>query len=197
MMEEEEANVKEIFTEMKDISELILDLAYSSVFFDNEEMAEEVHELEERMDELNYKIKTTALLGARTREGAEVISEILQVAAASEEIANAAGDISNIIKRDFKIHPVILQALKEAEEQVGRVSIQESSKLVGVTIKESELATATGEYIISIKRGEKRIYNPDKKTMLMENDVLLVRGTEEGEALLRKICEGEIDEWRS
>jgi uncharacterized protein with PhoU and TrkA domain len=196
-MEDEGANVKEIFTEMKDISELILDLAYSSVFFDNEEIAEEVHELETRMDELNYTIKTIALLGARTREGAEVISEILEVAAASEEIANAAGDISNIIKRDFQIHPIILQALKEAEERVGRVRIQPSSRLVGITIKESELATATGEYIISIKRGGRRIYNPEKETVLTEGDILLVRGTEEGEVLLRKICEGETDEWRS
>jgi len=167
-------NVKDIFTEMKDISELVLDLAYSSVFFDNDEIAEEVHELEERMGELNY-----------------------EVASASEDIANAAGDISNIIKRDFKIHPVILQALREAEEKIARVVIKNNSKLVGLKIKESELATATGEYIISIKRGKKRIYNPDKEAVLKEGDILLVRGTEEGEKLLRKICSGEIDEWRN
>ena len=32
--------VKDILTEMKDISELIIDLAYSAVLFDNEDMAE-------------------------------------------------------------------------------------------------------------------------------------------------------------
>lgn len=197
MMEDEEMNVKDIFTEMKDISELVLDLAYSSVFFDNDEIAEEVHELEERTSKLNYKIKTIAMLAARTKEDAENISEILEVASASEDIANAAGDISNIIKRDFKIHPVILQALREAEEKIARVVIKNNSKLAGLKIRESELATATGEYIISIKRGKKRIYNPDKEAVLKEGDILLVRGTEEGEKLLRKICSGEIDEWRN
>ncbi len=195
-MEYEEMNVKDIFTEMKDISELIQDLAYSSVFFDTEDTAEEVHELGERMDELNYRIKTIALMAARTQEDAENISEILEVASASEDIANAAEDISNIIKREFKIHPIILQALREAEEKTARIRIGGESALVGTKIGESKLATEIGEYIIYIKRGKRRIYNPDKKTVLQEGDVLTVRGTEEGERILRKICQGEIDEWR-
>ena len=90
-----------------------------------------------------------------------------------------------------------LQENKEAEEKIARVVIKENSKLAGLEIKESELATATGEYIISIKRGKKRIYNPDKETKLKEGDILLVRGTEEGEKLLKKICNGEINEWRN
>ncbi|MEA1994402.1 MAG: TrkA C-terminal domain-containing protein [Euryarchaeota archaeon] len=195
-MENEEMNLKDIFTEMKDISELILDLAYSSVFFDNEAIAEETHELEERMNELNYKIKTIALMAARTREGAENISEILEVASASEDIANAAGDISNIIERDFKIHPVTLQALKEAEEKIARVTVKKESTLVGLKIRETQLATAIGEYIIGIKRGKERIYNPSKNIILEKGDVLFARGTEEGEHLLRKISEGTVNEWR-
>ncbi|MCK4818456.1 potassium transporter TrkA, partial [bacterium] len=39
-------SVKELLTEMKDTSELIVDLAYSALKFDSEDMAQEVRELE-------------------------------------------------------------------------------------------------------------------------------------------------------
>ena len=37
---------------MKDIADVILDLAYSAILFDIEEIADEVQRLEERMDDL-------------------------------------------------------------------------------------------------------------------------------------------------
>jgi len=53
----EPMGIKQILTEMKDISELIVDLAYSAVLFNNEELAEEVHELEEEMDMMDSRIR--------------------------------------------------------------------------------------------------------------------------------------------
>ena len=50
----DEINVKDLFVEMKNISELAVDLAYSSILFDSEKMAEEVDDLEEVMNELNF-----------------------------------------------------------------------------------------------------------------------------------------------
>ena len=51
-------SVKEILTEMKDISELIVDLAYSAVIFDCNDMGQEVEELEIKMDKLLYLRRT-------------------------------------------------------------------------------------------------------------------------------------------
>ena len=48
--EEQPRNVKELLVELKDASELMVDLAYAAVFFNEEDLAEEVEELEERMD---------------------------------------------------------------------------------------------------------------------------------------------------
>ena len=111
-------SVKDLLVEMKDISELMVDLAYSSILFKNKEIAEDVTELEGKMDELNYRIKITAMLAARSVEDAERISAVLQFASASEKISNAAGDLSNIILRGMKIHPVVYEALEDAEEQI-------------------------------------------------------------------------------
>ena len=92
-IEYEPTTVKDLMTEMKNISELIIDLAYSAVLFDSEEIAEEVKYLEVRMDKLNYDIRIMAMMGARTKEDAEQLAGILQVAQASEKISNTAGDI--------------------------------------------------------------------------------------------------------
>ncbi len=53
-------NVKDIFVEMKNTAELMVDLAYSSLLFNEEEMAEEVLELEEYLDLLNYHLMVHA-----------------------------------------------------------------------------------------------------------------------------------------
>ena len=77
-LEYEPTPVKELLTEMKDISELIIDLAYSAVLFDNNDMAEEVKYLDVRMDKLNYDIRMMAMMAARTKEDAEELAGIFQ-----------------------------------------------------------------------------------------------------------------------
>lgn len=47
-------SVKEIFIEMKNIVEFMVDFVYSVVFFNDKEIVEEVLDLEERMDFFNY-----------------------------------------------------------------------------------------------------------------------------------------------
>ena len=44
---------------MKDISELMIDLAYSAALFHNKELAGEVMELEKKFDDLVYMLKMT------------------------------------------------------------------------------------------------------------------------------------------
>ena len=104
-IEYEPTSVKDLLTEMKDTSELIVDLAYSAVKFDSEDMAKEVRELEFKMDKLLYQIRLAAMLAARTPKDAEQLSGILQVAAAAENISNAAGDIANLLESEIAIRP--------------------------------------------------------------------------------------------
>ena len=56
------SSVKDILIEMKNLSELMVDLAYSSVLFQNKDAAEEVLNLEDRVNSLNYEIKKQFLL---------------------------------------------------------------------------------------------------------------------------------------
>ena len=126
----EEMNLKEIFVEMKNISELMVDLAYSSVLFDSEAIADEVCTLEETMDILNYQLTIRALLASRTREEAEQISEILNVASAIKDISSHAQNISEIVARDLDIHSVIPESLKRTDEKIFRAHLEEQSRLI-------------------------------------------------------------------
>ena len=56
-MSEKEA--QEMLLELKEKAELMVDLAYSSIIYNNKELAEEVYELENLVDELNEELKKT------------------------------------------------------------------------------------------------------------------------------------------
>ncbi|MGD2248656.1 MAG: TrkA C-terminal domain-containing protein [Candidatus Methanofastidiosia archaeon] len=191
----EDMNLKEIFIEMKDISELMVDLAYSSVLFDSEAIADEVSDLEKTMDELNHQLIIRALLASRTKEDAEQISEILNVAAAINDISDHAQNISEIVARDLNIHNVIRESLQHTDEKIFRALLEEHSQLVGITIRESELASRIGVTVIAVRRGKKWVYNPRKSFVFYNGDTLIARGTEEGKLIFKEIAKGRRSKW--
>lgn len=191
----EDMNLKEIFIEMKNISELMVDLAYSSVLFDSEAIADEVNALEETMGELNHQLTIRALLASRTREEAEQISEILNVASAIKDISNHAQNISEIVSRDLDIHSVILESLKHTDEKIFRIQLEEQSPLIGVSLRESQLASHIGVTVIAVRRGKRWIYNPKKRFVFCDEDILIARGTEEGHLILKEIAKGRRSKW--
>lgn len=188
----EPTTVKELLTEMKDISELVIDLAYSAVLFDNQEIAEEVKYLEVRMDKLNYDIRMMTMLATRTKEDAEQLAGILQVAEAAETISNAAGDIVNLLSRE-KTGPILPKILKQAEEQLFRIKVLKESKACDQKIDDLKIETETGMRIIAIRRDEYWIYNPQSDTTIQSDDWLIIRGTNEGFQDLSKFLHGELE----
>lgn len=191
-LEYEPTSVKELLTEMKDISELIIDLAYSAVLFDSDDIAEEVKYLDVRMDKLNYDIRMMAMMAARTKEDAEQLAGILQVAEAAESISNAAGDIVNLLSLNEKIRPIIPKILKQADELLFRVKISIKSEACDQKLGDIKVESETGMRIIAIRRGNYWIYNPQSDTNLKANDWLIVRGTDEGYNELNKFLKGKL-----
>lgn len=191
-LEYEPTSVKELLTEMKDISELIIDLAYSAVLLDSDDIAEEVKYLDVRMDKLNYDIRIMAMMAARTKEDAEQLAGILQVAEAAESISNAAGDIVNLLTLKEETRPILPQILRKADEKIFRVEVSSKSKACNQKIGDLGVESETGMRIIAIRREECWIYNPRSDTSLKANDWLITRGTDEGHDELRKFLKGDV-----
>jgi uncharacterized protein with PhoU and TrkA domain len=191
-LEYEPTTVKELLTEMKDISELIIDLAYSAVLLDSDDIAEEVKYLDVRMDKLNYDIRMMAMMAARTKEDAEQLAGILQVAEAAESISNAAGDIVNLLTLKEETRPILPKILRKADEKIFRLKVSSESKACNQKIGDLRVESETGMRIIAIRREECWIYNPGSDTSLKANDWLITRGTDEGHDDLRKFLKGEV-----
>ena len=177
-IEYEPTSVKELLTEMKDISELIIDLAYSALLFNSTEIAEEVKFLEVRMDEMNYDIRIMAMMAARTKEDAEQLSGILQIAQAAEKISNTAGDIILLMK--IKPKGLLPRILKDADEQLFRIVVSANSQACTKTIGSLKIESETGMRVIAIRRKNCWIYNPQSDNTIQAKDTLIVKGTDEG-----------------
>lgn len=179
--------VKQILREVKNVSELMVDLAYSAVLFNNDELAEEVKELEEEMNKLRYQIEIRTMVAARDPEDAGKLEGILRVAAAAENISNAAERMAEIVLRDIGLHPVVKDALKEAAEIVDRIIVGEDSKLSKKTVKDLRKDAKYGVDVISIKRGKNWIFKVEDSEKIKVGDALIVSGFKENVKALRKI----------
>ncbi len=175
--------VEEKLLEMKDTSELMLDLAYSSLIYHKKEIAEEVFNLEQKVNDLQDSIYTAIL-----ENGGDLDPDksfiLIKMADSIERFADAALDIADVVLRDIDLHPVIKQSLRESDEHMVRKKIHKSSFLDGKTLEESDMTTEIGMKVIAIRRGSNWAYGPDKETKLKSGDIIFARGPRDSEDLL-------------
>jgi uncharacterized protein with PhoU and TrkA domain len=188
-------SVRDLLIEVKDISELMIDLAYSAALFDNEELAEEVLELENQVETLVYLLNMNAMLAVRDAEDAESLVGIPSIASAIDKISEAAADIAYIVLKDIRIHPLIRDVFSRVEEQLARIEVQPSSILIGKNLGQLELASKIGVDIIAIRRNKRWVIDPEDKEIVQEDDILIVRGTHMGIDELRNVGKGIIKDF--
>ncbi|MFC6837013.1 potassium channel family protein [Halomarina ordinaria] len=178
-VEYQPVSVKELLSEMKDTAELLIDLSYSAVLLGSDAIAEEVLDLEDRMDILQMRARMSLLLAARTTEDAEALAPVLGMVGAAEKVSDASGDIAKIVLEDIGLPEAMRAALPEAVETLVRVTLSPEAALAGRTLGEANLETETGVRVIAIRRDGEWLTNPAAETTLRAGDVLLLRGAEE------------------
>jgi uncharacterized protein with PhoU and TrkA domain len=194
MDEKPPRNLKAMLSEAKDASELMVDLGYAALFFDDLGMAEEVEELDERLDGLVHEMREICILAARSPHDAEQMSSVLHVISAIEVIGNAAVDISQIVTRRLGIPGALVADLAVAEEISHRVRVREGSELAGRALVDAELPVEVGMRVVAIRRGKDWIIDPDGDEVMLPDDILILRGPPEGITELRALAGA--PEWR-
>ena len=181
-------NLKDMLVEAKNTSELMVDLSYAAIFYNSEDLSEEVFRLEGRLNGLVFDMRSLAIFAARSHADAEQMAGILQVVQDIEKIGNAAFDIAKIVVKRLGIPPELLQDIPEAEEIPSRVRIHAESPLDGRSLGEVDLPIETGMRPIAIRRDDEWDFNAEPEDVLRAGDVLFVQGPPEGVAEIRELA---------
>jgi len=193
-IEYQPVTVRETLTEMKDLSEVMIDLAYSAALFHSHELAEEVLELEKRVGYLTYLLNMSLMLAARDAEDAESLVGITTVASATNEIAEAAADIASLVLQEVGLHPIVRDAFTKMEERLIRLTLNTVSLLTQKKLGELDLAARIGIDIIALRRGKRWIIDPSEEEVIRLGDVLIARGAPLGIEKLKAAASGALQD---
>ncbi len=183
--------VRELLAEMKNLSELMIDLAYSAALFNDKELAEDVLTLESRIDTLSYLLDIEVMVAARgDPRDAEALLGVFTVAAATDKISDAAADIAAIVTRQIGIHPIVSSIFEKVEERLMKATVKDGSAISGKRIGKLDLAARMGVDIIAIRRDKDWIINPRAAEKVLPGDILITRGAPLGIKEFKDLAEG-------
>ncbi|MEZ3143834.1 potassium channel family protein [Halobaculum sp. MBLA0143] len=176
---------------MKDTAELLIDLSYSAVVFEDRELAEEALALEEEMDLLQLQARMSLVMAGRSPEEAERLAPVFGVVDAAEKVSDAAGDVAGVVLGEIGLPAAFADALPEAVEPLARVPVAAGADYVDRSLGELGLETETGVRVFTVRRADDWLLHPDRDTVVRADDVLLCRGPADGLAGVYETATGE------
>ncbi len=183
-------DMEKLLLQVKDTSEIMLDLAYSSLIFHDREIADEVLLLADYVKELNSQLEEIVIERVSRDKDLDRAITYIRLSRAMEDIADSAEKIADVVLRDIKVHPVLAESILESGTSIAREVIKPGSVLAGIQLRETSLATDTGWFVIVVKRGDKWIIGPDGEAVLEPGDTIFARGPLESRGHLCRLCRG-------
>jgi len=184
-------NLTSQLVELKNTSELSIDLAYSALLLNNTFLAEEVQLLHQRVESLNIELDQLLLSCKLNGEGRGGLVSLVRMGMAAERISLAASKIAQIVLRGIEPHPVLKMVIQSADETVERVRVPENSAIIGKTLKELQLPEETGWWVLVIKRGDRWV-RPKASTVPEAGDLLIASGYSDGEEDFKQVVAGAV-----
>lgn len=187
----ETRSVREILLEMKNASEFTLSLAYASLMYNDEELANEVFSLEQDLDSLSHELFRVAVMSGASKREADALAGLLNIGVAVNEVSDAMADLARLVMKGFPMHPALSWMLYTADEVIGLVRIERGSSLISMRgeLMEDPVNLAGCE-VLAVKRSGRWIYDIPKVFEIEEGDILLVEGTPESLENLRSLALG-------
>jgi uncharacterized protein with PhoU and TrkA domain len=175
--------------ELKDTSEMMMDLAYSALLLNSRYLAEEVRLLEDKVDRLHTEFELLVLSSRVGSQETRGLLGLIRMGVVTERIADAAAEIAEVVLRGGEPHPVLRMVIQGAEETVETAELGEGSLLKGKTLKEAKIPEETGMWVLVVKRGDRWI-RPRPDLVLQVGDVVIASGYAEGEEDFQGLVNG-------
>lgn len=189
-----EERILEMLIQMKDTSELLINLAYSALLANNKDIAEDIFELEEKFDNFHTEFELE-VLKLDLPEGEEKRRlGLIRLGVAAENLADAAAQIAEIVLRGVDVHPLMQLALQEADERVSRETVEPNSILANKTLRQLRLEQH-GTRVFAVKRNNNWTYDPSGRFKLLPGDIIYAGGYKEAVEKLEGVARGNLNEF--
>ncbi len=175
--------------EMKDLSEVAVGLAYSTLVLQDRSLAAEVRHLEDRLDEMNNRLELWVLRAAGDYAGDPAqLRGLLQLSRAAEDIGDQAQQMVWLVEKSSELHPVLGMALGDADDVFVRLPIGSGSQMDNASLQSLRLPMEPGYVILAIERDDRYRYRPRGTAKLQAGDHILATGPEEGQEALAEMA---------
>ncbi|MBN3037734.1 MAG: hypothetical protein JW834_04795 [Candidatus Diapherotrites archaeon] len=183
---ENDRGVLDYLISMRDLSSLMVDLAYSSLLTDDKALAEDVESLYESVRRLEREVNLKTILSRVPPADAEGMVAVLEVAKNTEDIANSARHIAAMVRKGVKKHSLLREVVSQGRAAIVKVEVKPESASVGKPFQALDVVSATGMHLIAIKKKEwKYLLSADE--VVNAGDVLLFKGPQENKKKLEKL----------
>ena len=185
------SRIDSMILDLKDTTDLMVDLAYSSLLYNNVEIAEEVVVLSEKMSDLVDSIQDQLVEVGRASPD-EVSRAIVTTRLMDSmlDIAYAAESIADTVIRGLADHPVLAMSIRESETTICLAKVTEDSVLAGKSFGELSLSTNSSMFVIAIRRESGYIFGPSRDVVIEVGDILIAKGPEDAVPYFKDLADG-------
>ena len=178
--------LNELLTQLKNLSQILMSLAYCSIFFNDETLYREMEELDEKIDYLKSLLIMQASLATRDGEDAEKMLSVFDMASSVDKISEVSLDIAKLAYEHLSIDIGDYLFINSATNFIYVIEVSKRSPFNGRNIDEIfEMVNQIFD-VVAVKREKRFVISPPEHFVFREGDKLYIKGFTE---TIRKILE--------
>ncbi|HIE37030.1 TPA: hypothetical protein EYP83_02580 [Candidatus Geothermarchaeota archaeon] len=183
----------DLLSQLKNLSQILMSLAYCSIFFNDDTLYKEMMELDDKIDYLKSLMIMQASLAIRGGEDAERMLSVFDMAASVDKISEVSLDIAKLAYENLSIDIGDYLFINSATNFIYVIEIDLNSPFKGKTIREAFDLVKQIFDVVAVKRERSFIISPSEDYTFVLGDKVYIKGFTETIRNILKLHRIEID----